>query len=208
MYACVSVCMCVRLCVYTLQNASPLYLPVIVYLVFQYLDKIGQLFFGLPPPAPASQGLFGELKTYLCIILISWCAGFLFCSSLWLCDFLSSGIFQQFDDSENRAQLNWLWSCTFVHFLCPVPRGTSIKKNFFFKWACQHSVLSLICNFKIWISTLILLMFAVDCVVSRTVNQTFYLWFGDLINNSDIYSTISHWQGWACWALQHNKMYT
>ena len=71
MYACVSVCMCVRLCAYTLQNASPLYLPVIVYLVFQYLDKIGQLFFGLPPPAPASQGLFGELKTYLCIILIS-----------------------------------------------------------------------------------------------------------------------------------------
>ena len=30
---------------------------------FQYLDKIGQLFFGLPPPAPSMSGiggLFGE----------------------------------------------------------------------------------------------------------------------------------------------------
>lgn len=27
----------------------------------QYLDKIGQLFFNIPPPRPRNQGLFGSL---------------------------------------------------------------------------------------------------------------------------------------------------
>ena len=27
---------------------------------FQYLDKIGQLFFGLPPPRKSQQGMFGK----------------------------------------------------------------------------------------------------------------------------------------------------
>jgi hypothetical protein len=30
----------------------------------EYLDKIAQIFFGVPPPRPQSQGLFGMCEVY------------------------------------------------------------------------------------------------------------------------------------------------
>ena len=41
---------------------------ILLILLFQYLDKIGQLWFGLPPPQNTQHGFFGKL--YILLLLI------------------------------------------------------------------------------------------------------------------------------------------
>ena len=45
---------------------------------FQYLDRIGQLFFGIPPPKPVGGGLFGKLFPCLLEVEIPSACGYAF----------------------------------------------------------------------------------------------------------------------------------